>query len=196
MPAAELKDGIKKIEKLGKDMGFDMSLLQAIPTAFAKSPSDRGSFDDIVMSQIEAEFQKCLAKFTDELANGEPAKKDRAAKVEAASSEHAQAVASEEAAKTAKEAARTAQKEAETEQKALLKAQQQGTSVFGTASASVSAAKVELMEFDEGPLAAFKELLEFSEIPPIAAVPAPQEQELAAADVAAPAADAADASSE
>merc|ERR1719361_1182755 len=132
-----------------RPMGFDMSLLQAIPTAFAKSPSDRGSFDDIVMSQIEAEFQKCLAKFTDELANGEPAKKDLAAKVEAASSEHAQALASEEAANTAKEAARTAHKEAETEHKALLKAQQQGSSDLDKASAGVDAAKSELTEFDE-----------------------------------------------
>jgi len=204
MPAAEVKDGIKKIEKFGKDLGFDMSLLQAVPTALAKSPTDRGSFDDVVMSQIEAEFQKCLVTFTNDLANGEPAKKDRAAKVEATSSEHARALASEEAAKTAKEAALTAHKEAETEHKTLLRAQEQGTNDFGNASAAVNAAKSELMEFDEGPLAAFKELLEFTEIPPLAAVPAPEEQELAptaevgaaAPDVAALAADAAGACSE
>jgi len=201
MPAAEVQDGIKKIEKLGKDFGFDMSLLQTVPAAFAKAPSDRGSFDKVVMSQMEAEFQKRLATFTDDLANGALAKRDRAARVEAASSEHAQALASEEVAKTAREAARMAQKEAETEHKALLKAQQQGTSDLDKASAGVDAAKAELTEFDEGPLAAFKELLEFTEIPPLAAVPGPGEQDLApaadvgdpAVDVATSAADAADA---
>merc|ERR1719189_2653446 len=143
MPAAEAQDGIKQIEKLGKDLGFDASLLQTIPAAFAKAPSDRGSFDLLVLSQIEAEFEKCLATFTDELANGEPAMKDRAAKVEAASDEHAQALASEEAAKTAKEALRTAQKEAETEHKAMLKAQQQAASDMRIASAGVDIAKTE-----------------------------------------------------
>merc|ERR1719210_2638186 len=192
MPAGEAKDGIKKIEKLGKDFGFDMSLLQTVPRAFAKAPSDRGSFDDLVMSQVEAEFQKHLATLIDELANGEPAMKDRAAKVEAASNEHAQALASEEAAKTAKEASRTEQKEAETGHKAMLKAQQQAASDMRTASAGVKAAKAELMQLDEGALAAFKELLEFTEIPPPAPVPAQEEQDPApATDAAALAADAA-----
>jgi len=147
MPAAEVKEGIKKIEKGGKDLGFDMSLLQAVPTALAKSQSDRGSFDNVVMSQIEAEFRKCLVTFAHDLANGEPAKKDRAAKVEATSSEHAQALASEEAANTAKEAALTAQKEAETEHKTLLRAQEQDTGDFGNALAAVNAAKSELFFF-------------------------------------------------
>jgi hypothetical protein len=192
MPAAEAQDGIKKIEKLGKDLGFDASLLQTVPAAFAKAPSDRGSFDDLVMSQVEAEFKKHLATLTDEFANGEPAMKDRAAKVEAASNEHAQALAFEEAAKTAKEASRTEQKEAETEHKAMLKAQQQAASDLRAASAGVDAAKAELTELDEGALAAFKELLEFTEIPPPSPVPAEKEPDPApATDAAALAADAA-----
>jgi len=196
MPAAEVRDGAKTIQNLGKDLDFDMSLLQTVPTALAKAPSDRGSFDNVVISQIDAEFQKCLAKFTDELANGEPAKKERAAKVEAASNEHAQALASEEAANTAKEAARTAHKEAETEHTAQLKAQQQSASDRDIASGVVDAARAELTEFDEGPFAAFKELLEFTEIPPPAAVPEPAADARApAADIQLPEADVADATS-
>jgi len=192
MPATEVQNGITTIQKLAKDLGFAASLLQTVPAAFAKAPKERGSFDDVVIEQIENEFQKCMATFTDDLANGEPAKNERAAKVEAATSDHAQALASEEAALGEKEAARTAQKEAETEHKALVKARQQGTSDMGAASAGVDDAKAELAQLDEGPLAAFKELLEFTEIPPPPApVPAP-EHPTVAADAPEPAADAPD----
>merc|ERR1712032_798250 len=98
----------------------------------------------------------------------------------------------EEAAKTAKEASRTEQKEAETEHKAMLKAQQQAASDMRIASAGVDIAKTELTELDEGALAAFKELLEFTEIPPPAPIPAEKEPDPApATDAAALAADAA-----
>merc|ERR1719264_579772 len=109
-PAAQVQDGIKKVQKLAKDLGFDMSLVQTVPAALAKAPSERSSFNNVVIEQIETEFNKCMATFTEELANAEPAKKERADKVEAASNEHAQALASEEAAKNARVAANAAQK--------------------------------------------------------------------------------------
>jgi len=189
-PATDVQDGIQKIKTLAKDLGFDASLLQTVPAAFAKAPNQRGSFDNVVIEQLETEFQKCLATFSDELANGELARNERAAKVEVASAEHAQALASEEAAKSANEAARTAQKEAETEHKALSKAQQQKASDMASASAGVDVAKAELAELDEGPLAAFKELLDFTEIPPPAPSPAPEDP-ATAADATGPPADAA-----
>jgi len=176
MPAAEVRDGIKTVQRLANDFGFDSSLLQTMSAVFAKAPSERGSFDNVVMEQIEAEFQKRMMTFTNELANAEPAKNERAAKVERASSEHAQALASEEAAKGTKEAARTAQKEAETEHNVRMKEQQQGSSEMGSASEGVDAAKAELTELNEGPLSAFKELLEFTEVPqPPAPVPASED---------------------
>jgi len=143
-----------------------------------------------VIEQIEAEFQKCMVAFTDELANGEPAKKERTDKVEAASGEHAQALASEQAARSAKEPARAAHKEAEIEYDARVKERLEGTSDVGFASEGVDAAKAELMELHEGPLSAFKELLEFTEIPPpVAPAPVPEDP-ATAADAAEPAADA------
>jgi len=180
-PAAQVQDGIKKVQKLAKDLGFDMSLVQTVPAALAKAPGERSSFNNVVIEQIETEFNKCMATFTEELANAEPAKKERADKVEAASNEHAQALASEEAAKNAKVAANAAQKEAAAELQAQLKAQQQDASEVAAASAGVDAAKAELTEFDEGPLAAFQELLELTEIPPPAPVPAPEEESATAA---------------
>merc|ERR1719433_2699375 len=185
-PAADVQDGIKKIKKWGKDLGLDSSLLQAVPTCLAKQQADRGSFDLVVMSQIEAEFQRFVEKFTDELASGEPGKKERADKVEVAGSEHAQALAAEEATKAAKEAACTAQGDAETEHKALLKAQQQGAMDRGIATAAVQASKDQLQEFDEGPLAAFKELLELTEIPPPAPAPVEPDVGTAGNDIAQP----------
>merc|ERR1712079_494424 len=124
--------------------------------------------------------------FTEELASGEPGKKERADQVEAASSEHAQALAAEEATKAAKEAARTAMGDAETEHKALLKAQQQGAIDKGIAAAAVQASKGQLQEFDEGPLAAFKELLELTEIPPLAPAPVEPDAGMAGNDIAQP----------
>jgi len=190
VPTVKAQDGIKTIQKTAKDLGFDASLLQTVPTVFAKAPSERGNFDNVLIEQMEAEFQKCMVTFTDELTNAELAKKERAAKVEAASSEHAEALASEEAAKSAKEAARTAQKEAEIEHKARVKEQQQGASDMSSASEGVDTAKAELTEFQEGPLSAFQEMLEFTEVPPSPSpVPAPEDP-TTAADAAEQAADA------
>jgi len=182
--------GVKTIQTMAKDLGLDASLLQTVPAVFAKAPGGRGSFDNVVIEQIEAEFQKCMVAFTDELANGEPAKKERAAKMEAASGEHAQALASEQAARSAKEPARAAHKEAEIEYDARVKERLEGTSDVGFASEGVDAAKAELTELHEGPLSAFKELLEFTEIPPpVAPAPVPEDP-ATAADAAEPAADA------
>lgn len=164
LPAVEVQDGARKIEQLGKDLGFDSSLLHSVPIALAKLPRDRGNFDTVVMSQIEAEFQRFVVIYTEELANGVLGRRERAAKVEAASKEHSRALAVEEAAKTQKEAARMAHRDAETEHKALAKAQHQVAIDKGIAAAIVRAAKGELKEFEEGPLAAFKELLELTEI--------------------------------
>jgi len=190
LPTAKVQDGIKTVQTLAKVLGLDASLLQTVPAVFAKAPGERGSFDNVVIVQIEAEFQKCMVAFTDELANGEPAKKERAAKVQAASGEHAQALASEEAARSAKEAAHMAQKEAETECDAREKERLEGTSDVSFASEGVDTAKAELTELHEGPLSAFKELLEFTEIPPPAApAPAPGDP-AAAADATEPAVDA------
>merc|ERR1719264_1940856 len=144
MPATKVQDGITATQKLAEDLGFDASLLLTVPAALVKAPSERGSFNIVVIEQMEAEFQNRMVTFTDELANGEPAKKERADKVEAASSEHAQALASEEAAKSAKEDARTAQKDAETEHDALVKEQQRGMRDMDSASERVEAAKAEL----------------------------------------------------
>jgi len=130
---------------------------------------------------MEAEFQNRMVTFTDELANGEPAKKERADEVEAASSEHAQALASEEAAKSTKEAARTAQKESETEHDARVKEQQQGMRDMDSASKRLDAAKAELAVLHDGPLSAFRGLLEFTEVPPPPA-PVPASEDPTAAD--------------
>jgi len=190
LSTVKVQDGMKTIQTLAKDLGLDASLLQTVPAVFAKAPCERGSFDNVVIVQIEAEFQKCMVAFTDELVNGEPAKKERAAKVEAASGEHAQALASEEAARSAKEAARAAHKEAEIEYDSRVKERLEGTSDVGFASEGVDSAKAELTELHEGPLSAFKELLEFTEIPPPTA-PAPVPDDPAtAADATEPAADA------
>jgi len=181
MPATKVQDGITRIQKLAEDLGFDASLLLTVPAAFAKAPSERGSFNNVVIEQMEAEFQNRMVTFTDELANGEPAKKERADEVEAASSEHAQALASEEAAKSTKEAARTAQKESETEHDARVKEQQQGMRDMDSASKRLDAAKAELAVLHDGPLSAFRGLLEFTEVPPPPA-PVPASEDPTAAD--------------
>jgi len=165
MPAAEVQEGIRQIEKLGKDIGFDATLLQSVPGPLAKQPSERGSFDIVVVSQIEAELQRFMVTFTEELSNGELAKKERATNVEVASSDYATALSAEEAAKAEREAARTAHRNAETEHQALVNSVTTGRYRQGSASLAVRAAKTELKEIDEGPLAAFKELLELTEIP-------------------------------
>eukprot|EP00438_Fugacium_kawagutii_P010537 Skav214534 [mRNA] locus=scaffold410:425821:445329:+ [translate_table: standard] len=76
-----LEKGISELQKLGKELGFDTALLTSLPSALQKDPASRGTFDNVVVTNVEDELQKRLAKLKEILAEAAPAREERANKV-------------------------------------------------------------------------------------------------------------------
>merc|ERR1739838_975269 len=60
---------------------YDGELIKALTSAFAKSPETRGTFDKLVVTRFEEQMDKTLAGLSATVAQGEPGKQQRAAKV-------------------------------------------------------------------------------------------------------------------
>merc|ERR1719353_692942 len=83
---SDRKSGTNALAKLGKNFTYDGELIKALTSAFAKAPDSRGTFDKLVVSQFEEQMDKTLAGLSATLAQGEPGKQERAAKVATAKS--------------------------------------------------------------------------------------------------------------
>jgi len=180
--AGKVKDKAAAFVKLGKELAFDASLLNSLPIVLSKTPSEHGVFDTMALKQVDAELEQRTEALDEMIANGEPSKKERAAKVEAAAQAAAEAGNAEMACKAKVEAAQKEKKEAVEGQKAANKAIQHFEPEMRQVALDLESAKAELEELKEGPLASFKELLERTAIPPPA--PAPEEGAAAEAEAA------------
>jgi len=80
---------LKAFLKAVQGFGFDAHLVKAAESTFAKAAGDKGMFDGLVVTELDAAFAAALAAVGEELASGEPAKAERAASVEAARAEAA-----------------------------------------------------------------------------------------------------------
>lgn len=145
------------IELLGR-FKLDPSMLTALPTVLSKAPDARGAFDAMVVSQLDAELEKHIARLQGVIQDGEA---DRAKRAEAVSAAHAAQTAASEARAVAEAALYAMQAEFAKREAALRTAQAAlkdlGPELLRQA-AAVDSAKVELASFHEGPLAAFTEL--------------------------------------
>lgn len=88
------------------------SLVNALPSAFAKAPTDRGSFDQMVLSRIEEILKDHLAQLEERLHSGDALKAEKAAAVD-------QAEAVLNAAKQRQEAAAEACRAADAERREM-----------------------------------------------------------------------------
>jgi len=158
VPKNELKKATAALVALGKEFGFDQSMLGSITAAISKDPADRGSFDNMVLSSLEADFTKVLAALTDSLSNGEAGKAQRAAAVESAQ-KVCDAVADQYTSCTESlQTANTELKEAEAATKAAKKSVKEFQPEADGAAQDCESAKAALQDFQEGALTAFKEL--------------------------------------
>merc|ERR1712150_191460 len=57
----------KQIMRLAKKLGLEDSLLTALPSACAAMPSRRGSFDKMVVNELESIFQAKFAALVEEM---------------------------------------------------------------------------------------------------------------------------------
>jgi len=95
--AEQAKQHYEKLAALVGKLTLDASLLTALPTCMVKKPSERGSFDAMVVATLEEGLKGKVAKLTESIEEGEP---DAAARLQAA-----------EAANQALEAKKQAQQE-------------------------------------------------------------------------------------
>lgn len=178
----DVKSKLAELVKVGTAFSFESSLMCSLPAALSKTPSSRGSFDTMVISQVEEEINKKIAGLTEALAAGEPGKTAAADKVSSASVELVAASERDASCKAELEAARAAHKEVE----GALKTAQKGLKDFEPdmkkASKAFDAATANHEQLKSGPLAAYTELLELSNAPP----PAVEEEAPAEASEAAP----------
>merc|ERR1712060_181399 len=79
----EAKKHLDVLLSLIKRLAFDESLINALPSACNKKPSDRGCFDVTVFYQLECNLNSCVAGFDEALSSGAPASAERAAAVAA-----------------------------------------------------------------------------------------------------------------
>jgi len=73
-----------QVMRLAKKLGLDDSLLTALPSACSTTPSQRGSFDKMVVNELESSFQSKVAALTEEMNTGAEATANRVAAVTAA----------------------------------------------------------------------------------------------------------------
>jgi len=164
--AGPAKTAIAEVAKLGSENNFDSALLSSLPSALGKAPSDRGSFDETVVTQVANEFKDIEAKLDAFLAEAAPGKAQREAKVTEAKAVADAAVAKKAACEDSLKTAKAAEKEATDAQKAAVKAVKSYGPEMKEVSAALADAKESLADFEEGPLASFKELLEKSNVVP------------------------------
>jgi len=189
----------KQLQALSKALdGFDGSLLEAMQLPLAKKPDQRGSFDNVILVQLDQHIATKVAALEAELAQAAPAREQRAAIVTAA--KEAEAVA-KSASDTAAGELKTA-KEAEAAAKSALGTAKEAVENFegelAAAAKSLDKARAKLENFRTGAMASFIELQERTapappadEPVPAAEEPAPAEELAAASTAQSPAADAA-----
>lgn len=74
----------QKLEGLASNIGLEESLIISLPTCMVKKPSERGSFDAMVVAQLEDGIVARIAKLTEDIEAGEPAAAARQAAIDAA----------------------------------------------------------------------------------------------------------------
>jgi len=163
-------------------VSFDEAMLSALPSALVKEPSTRGSFEMVVLSQLESDVAKRVAELDASLKEAQPTRAQRAEDLE-------KAQASLEEAKQAQlDGAGTLQAATAEEQRrqAALQEAKQAVAEAGKEAKrlgrDVERSQRALDSFVGGPLVAFLQLRDRS-------APAPVEEEAAKAEEA-PAADA------
>jgi len=183
-----LKDGsldganaTKKAAELAKLLGqfnVDESMRTAIPTAFAKQPTVRGTFDEMVVQQVSQVVAQRIKELEALIENAASAKAERAAAVETA---QASADASKDKQVEAAEGVRASQSE-EKEAEGVLTTKRASLNdlwpEIKRSAETLDSAKSRLAALREGGIAGWREL----SAPPPAAAEAPAEEAAEAAE--------------
>jgi len=152
------KAAIKTIVSFGKSFDFDASLISSCVPALAKAPADRGAFDGMIFSQIEAEFKKAMDTWTAKVAELAPGAAARVKNVTNAQLAYDAAI---EKVQAAREAKLQAQKELKEGEKTAASAKARVGSWLRDIKQlfdDLEETKAALGEFRDVPMAVFNEL--------------------------------------
>merc|ERR1712224_831016 len=178
VPMKETGGNARQLSKLSKQLSaaeIESSLLEAMQFALLQKPEKRGSFDAVIIENLESQAAAKKAAMEAKLQEAAPAREERAAAVKAAQDAH-------DAAKEANETAiaeQKAAKDAEAAAKAAAADAKDAANSLGleleAAALKLDAARKALEEFRSGPKAIFQELLERT-------APQPEPEEVPAAE--------------
>jgi hypothetical protein len=140
---------IKALKAIGVEFNMDATMISSLPGAIAKEPTDRGTFDALVIKSMDDAIILHTQKLTSELETGEQGKKDRATEVESAQATVLAANSAFEAATIAATEAAAAEKEAQTAEKAASKAAAGFEKEMKDVTKAVDAAKEHLQSFKD-----------------------------------------------
>ncbi|CAE7878806.1 hypothetical protein AK812_SmicGene39122 [Symbiodinium microadriaticum] len=74
----------KKLEVLASNLDLEASLMSALPTCMVKKPAERGSFDTMVVAQLQDKLAKRVADLVEIIQSGEPSAAARQQAVDSA----------------------------------------------------------------------------------------------------------------
>lgn len=159
---------LASLEAFAKAADFDVSMRTSCPSALSKAPGDRGTFDLMVLEQLEGEFDKRLAALDEKISGGQASISESEAKVEAAAAAVVASGERQSSCQAIVKAAAAAKGEAEAAWKSAKVANKASKEML-EATVSHEHAKADLLKFQEGASVSFKELKDPPVEPPAAA---------------------------
>eukprot|EP00933_Yihiella_yeosuensis_P049890 TRINITY_DN473_c0_g1_i1.p1 TRINITY_DN473_c0_g1~~TRINITY_DN473_c0_g1_i1.p1 ORF type:complete len:374 (+),score=161.99 TRINITY_DN473_c0_g1_i1:77-1198(+) len=187
--AAGSKKCIHALAKAATSANLESSLIEAIELALSKKPDARGSFDAVIIEQLDLQISQKLATLNGHLAEEAPAREQRAAAVKAAQEAHDAAKAASEASLAELKAAKEAEAAAKTALTTATEAVKGFSEELLSTTGKLDRSKNKLEGFVNGPLADFNLLVDYAA--PVPEPEAPEPVAEATAETAAPAAPAA-----
>lgn len=145
----------KELQPFLKQIALDASFIKALPVSCAKAKEDRGSFDEVVLKELEKALVARLATLNDIVAVETPALGEREAAVQSAEKDHTTKTDVQKEASDALEAAKTAQSDRETTLATARQAVEGFQPQVDAITNQVEVAKAALADFETGPLAGF-----------------------------------------
>mmetsp|Transcript_47422 Transcript_47422/g.88736 ORF Transcript_47422/g.88736 Transcript_47422/m.88736 type:complete len:193 (-) Transcript_47422:172-750(-) len=151
---------MKKLEAVIKQISMDESLHISAPGTLLKPPEERGDFDQLVIGQIEQNFDQKIAQIQAKLDEGADARASAAQEVHKAEEAHKTSEDKQKEVSVEVCAAKEAQKTAAKVLAEACKAVTAYASEYAAATEARDAKKAELEDFIDGGLATFQELKE------------------------------------
>lgn len=154
--AADAGPSYKELQPFLKTMDLETSLYSTLPGTCAKSKEERGSFDTVILEQLEKAIDAKIAKLTESIATETTKVAELATSLQEAQSDHDAKTETQDKATTSFKNA----KEEQSAQETLLVTANEAVTEFrpelDAATESWKEAQDKLAHFESGPLANFK----------------------------------------